>query len=461
MNQSPILSPSHASNVLRSLGSLEQVLWLGSQHRPKHFALAAEINGKTTIEGWRTALDAVQRRHPLLSVRIEKVEGHAPRFLQVPGASIPLRILQGDGALSHWESEMEREMSSPVDPQEAPLIRATLLHHGDRAVCILVAHHAIADGISVTYLIRDLLQALSGQELEPLPVPPTHEELLGITGSEASPVISGGDRAMPPAPPATYRMWDGSPPHIKKLRLTTHLTATLRDRARQEGTTVHGALSVALAFAAREISGGAAQDSIRICSPIDTRDLLGLGGECVAVTGMAVIPIEPRRGDAFWSLARRAKSDLAPARSCEGLVAAQSAMHQAVVNGIDVQGVAGFLAAVFAHDIMLSNLGQVRFGTQFGALRLEAVWGPAILMGFAGAQTVGVTTVNGAIGLLHTSYEPIDSLLEATEGFLRAACATLSGAVSEDFVGSLRPKVKRCAPLTSAEGNLTTAEQRP
>ena len=399
MKQQPTFSPLHASNVLRSLGSLEKVLWLGSQHHPKHFALAAEIHGKTTIEDWRSALDAVQRRHPLLSVCIEKSEGHAPRFLQVPGASIPLRILQGEDALSHWESEMEREMSQPVDPQKAPLIRATLLHKGDRAVCILVAHHAIADGISVTYLIRDLLQALSGQALEPLPVPPTHEEFLGITGSEAGPVVSGGDGAMPSALPATYRAWDGSPPRIKKLRLTTELTATLRDRARQERTTVHGALSVALAFAASEISGGAAKGPIRICSPIDTRDLLGLGGECVPVTGMAVIRVEKHRGDAFWNLARRAKGDLAPARSREGLVAAQSGMHQAVMNGIDVQGVAGFLAAVFAHDIMLSNLGQIRFETQIGALRLEAVWGPAILMGFAGAQTVGVTTVNGAIGL--------------------------------------------------------------
>ncbi len=437
MKHPPILSPSHASNVLRSLGSLEQVLWLGSQHHPKHFALAAEVHGKTTIEDWRSALDAVQRRHPLLSVCIEKSEGHAPRFLQVPGASIPLRIVQGEDALSQWESEMEREMSQPVEPQEAPLIRATLLHGSDRAVCILVAHHAIADGISVTYLIRDLLQALSGQALEPLPVPPTHEEFLGITASEASPVISGGDGAMPSVPPETYRMWDGSPPLIKKLRLTTALTATLRDRARQEETTVHGALSVALAFAASEISGGAAQGAVRICSPIDTRDLLGLGGECVPVTGMAVIPIEKHRGDAFWSLARRAKGDLAPARSREGLVAAQSGMHQAVINGIDVQGVAGFLAAVFAHDIMLSNLGQIRFETQIGALRLEAVWGPAILMGFAGAQTVGVTTVNGAIGLLHTSFEPMDSLLETTEKTLSAACTAVPSAVPSNFVGSL------------------------
>ena len=46
--------PSHASNLFRHLGSLEQVLWLGSQHRPKHFALAAEVHGKTTIEGWRS-----------------------------------------------------------------------------------------------------------------------------------------------------------------------------------------------------------------------------------------------------------------------------------------------------------------------------------------------------------------------------------------------------------------------
>jgi len=62
------------------------------QSAPKHFAMAAEIEGTTTIEGWRAALDAVQRRHPLLSVCIEGKEGSTLHFSHTAGAPIPLRI---------------------------------------------------------------------------------------------------------------------------------------------------------------------------------------------------------------------------------------------------------------------------------------------------------------------------------------------------------------------------------
>ena len=52
--------------VLRPLGSFEEFFWLIDQNRPLHFALAAQVQGPTTVGRWRDALDLVQRRHPLL-----------------------------------------------------------------------------------------------------------------------------------------------------------------------------------------------------------------------------------------------------------------------------------------------------------------------------------------------------------------------------------------------------------
>ena len=124
----------------------------------------------------------------------------------------------------------------------------------------------------------------------------------------------------------------------------------------------------------------------------------------------------------IWDTARQATHDLAPARTREGLVANRRPLQEAMTKGIDVQAAAGLFAQVFPHDILLSNLGNLRFATHFGALELEALWGPTIHLGFEGAQTVGVATVNGAMHLLHTSYGPMDSLLESTEQILTAAC---------------------------------------
>jgi hypothetical protein len=43
-----------------------------------------------------------------------------------------------------------------------------LLLEEQQAVCILVVQHSIADGRSLTFVIRDLLQALVGKPIDPL-----------------------------------------------------------------------------------------------------------------------------------------------------------------------------------------------------------------------------------------------------------------------------------------------------
>jgi hypothetical protein len=192
--------------VLRPLGSLEEFLWLIDQNRPVHFALAAQVQGPTTVERWRDALDLVQLRHPLLSVRIETNGNSRPHFRRETAARIPLRVAQENDVAQRWESEIELELSIPFNARQAPLVRAVLLHEANQAVFILVAHHSIADGLSIAFVIRDLLQALSGNPIDLLPVLPAHEEILGVIrsdGLQAEP--SKESNSTPPARPATYQ----------------------------------------------------------------------------------------------------------------------------------------------------------------------------------------------------------------------------------------------------------------
>jgi hypothetical protein len=87
-----------------------------------------------------------------------------------------------------------------------------------------------------------------------------------------------------------------------------------------------------------------------------------------------------------------------------------------------VAGAAQLLAQAFPCELLLTNLGNLPIRFETGALKLEALWGPSVLLGFEGEQTVGVTTTNGSLCLLHTSFAPIRSLLHRTERILRSAC---------------------------------------
>jgi NRPS condensation-like uncharacterized protein len=413
-----------APTVLRPLGSLEEFLWLIDQNRPVHFALAAQIQGPSTVGRWRDALDLVQRRHPLLSVCIETNGNCRPHFRQKTAAPIPLRVVQENNVAQRWESEIELELSIPFNARRAPLVRAVLLHEANQAVFILVAHHSIADGLSIAFVIRDLLQALSGNPIDLLPLLPAHEEILRVTQSDAAQVEpSKESNSTPSARPATYIRKEDLRPRIKGLRLTPELTGKLRERARQEGTTVHGALSSAVALAYWQTSPESREKPIRICSPIDSRKLLGLGEACAALISARVVAIEPHASTVFWDIARHSMVGLARSQTLKGIFASRNAFHRTIKVGIDVPTAAAICAHAFAHEIRLTNLGKLPYATEFGELKLQAVWGPSVSARFEDALTIGVATTNGALCLLETRVGSSASLLETAEQTLVSACA--------------------------------------
>jgi NRPS condensation-like uncharacterized protein len=155
---------------------------------------------------------------------------------------------------------------------------------------------------------------------------------------------------------------------------------------------------------------------------MDLRKLLGLGEDYAVLAGSTIVSADPRGLAVFWDVARRATTNLVAVRTLDGVVASTNTLYQAVLNRLDVQTAAQIMASKFAHEICLTNLGNLRYETSFGELRLDAIWGPVVFAGFEGAQTIGVTTTNGTLCLLHASYTPAQSLLELTKQLLVSAC---------------------------------------
>ena len=164
-------------DLLRPLGAFEELFCLFDQCFPTNHALAAQISGHSTVQQWRDALDAVQRRHPLLSACIDTTFNRVPHFRRVAGQPIPLRVVTSPGA--QWQQEIAEEVNSPFTPDQAPLFRAVLLHQEAHCTFILSSHHAVSDGSSLIFLLRDMLLALSGHALEALPLAPSRETLFG------------------------------------------------------------------------------------------------------------------------------------------------------------------------------------------------------------------------------------------------------------------------------------------
>jgi hypothetical protein len=131
------------------LGSLEELVWLYDQTSPFHFVMGATFVGAETAVPWPKVLDALQRRHPLLRVRIEGDASAYPKFVTDEVARVPLRMGVVDIG---WAGEISRELQVPFDHHNAPLIRAVVCGDTTGSTLLLAAHHAIADAISLTWI---------------------------------------------------------------------------------------------------------------------------------------------------------------------------------------------------------------------------------------------------------------------------------------------------------------------
>jgi hypothetical protein len=338
-------------------------------------------------------------------------------FVQETLAPIPLRVVRRDAGRS-WERELEREYATPFGVADIPLMRVALLYGKEACNVIVTVHHAIADGLSIAHLIRDLLEALSGKALKVLTIRPSHEEVcstLKIPHGE----IASQKRA---TRLERYIDWNQDRLAIRSHRFSAEMTDRLRIRSRDELTTVHGALSAAFILAAHQLAKRD-KSPIYLLSAVDTRRFLGLDYDLNFSVLFPTHPYDLSNSPLLWTLARGITRNLEPLRTLPGIAGAFNAfdsfVHQATPADI-----AAFELQMVACDVLVSNLGVIPFETSFGSLTLEGLWGPSVLMGTEGEQAIGVATLHGAIHLLHTSFAPLPSLLETAERILLAALAS-------------------------------------
>ncbi len=404
---------------LRPLSALEKMVWYADQKHPNHFCVVGLIEGETRPHQWRDAIDSVIARAPLAWCRILTDANGSPELWSDVAGSVPLNVVSG--ATGEWEREVAAQMVQPFDTSRSPLVRATLLHEPGRATLILVAHHTIADGLSLTYLLRDILHALGGHPVARSSNTDAAEDLaqrrLGVFPPAELPELPS---------PVAYRSHDKTLPQIASACLDEHTTELLRQRSRAERTTVHCVLAASLVRAHSNLRPEE-RSPTRILSPIDLRKRLLGSTDHLGLCILGVVSQQTDRGSDLWKEARSFSIGFEPAKSVEGLTSIMAIVKALEARFTSVQQASDVLASAFGCDLLLSNLGLVDVPEIYGDLTLRSLWGPSVVMGFVDEQTVGVTTFMGRLHLLHTSYSPTQGLLQEALHLIREALRNESG----------------------------------
>ncbi|MGV3604441.1 MAG: phthiocerol/phthiodiolone dimycocerosyl transferase family protein [Dyadobacter fermentans] len=397
----------------RTLGAFEKTFWLLDQIDSKDFCLAADISGTRPVEQWRKAIDMAQQRHPNLSVRVVLDELSRPALEHVHYLPIPLRVVHAEQDY-RWEQEVEKELSERFNTAEGPLLRVVLVQKTDSTVLILSANHTVADGTSLSYLTRDILLAVTGNELALMQPQVSNDETLDLPEDLPAQTVE---------PVLGLKMkTDAVNPLVSSHRFSESTTRNILERARQENTSVHGAICAAVLLASRKMRPEWDSTRMELVSPVCTRAALGLDDNVgLNITTQSVF-FDNQPYLSFWDLARLAKAGLGGTSSVEYTTGYLSFFRDIVFGHNNMQQMLDALKQAFNHHIMVTNLVRVKYKTDFGPLKLEALYGPMVRSGKGMEQTIGALTTNGSLCLTNTSDTPIPGLLLEMEQILEKAC---------------------------------------
>ncbi len=389
----------------RELNEIEYFNWCVGQ--PYNMAVAVRIHGDLDPDRLRGALDRAQQRHPLLRVNTEIGPTGLPWFTSDGVGAIPLAVLDSSEPEAARRLA-EAELTAPFAMDRAgsprlPLLRVSLLLPREPAEVVdlvLTAQHVIADGLSMVFLVRDLLHFMERPDA-PLPVldaAASPADLLPAEVRRHIPTSALRFRIVLWLAKAWVRLRLGRRPAApgpltrqhRSWELTPDQTSRLRVRCRMEGVSVQAAICTAFLGA-----------FVAIHVPVNVRPLLARPvGEAVGLfVGAAEVRLRYRAALGFWGNARRFQRRLGRAlRNPFGVFQ----LFSKAVPAEAIRQLGALLVAVTAgqRPFAVTNLGELdRSGVQRQGpgLRIESFFGA--VTGIVDSSVLTVYTLGGSMRL--------------------------------------------------------------
>jgi hypothetical protein len=394
--------------MLRKLSPVERFTFLLGRDEPVSIAAAVRFDGQISPDLMKNALTKARQRHPLTAARVVKQKG-AFWFESTEEETLPLEIIEEtEGNEDRWRALMAQGVARLIDPEKDPLVRFVWVRRSDSSELVLICHHAISDGLSLAYFMKDALGFLRDPAAEPvrLPVAPPMEELVPpevesqLSGNIIGDVkqwvtrsTSGGKRSNPGSKPA----WKF---RLVATDLSVEETDRLAVRSRENGTSVQGAIGAAFLLAFAERFGGEGSYVRGMQSPMNVRHLLAEPvGEAFGLFANQLyteVDCSPERD--FWEIARDVRSNLLAQTKPLQVFGPLVRFNQVLKLGIGVDFLyrlgKGRTFGSGEHDVTVSNLGRLEF-PEGGPIQLSAFY--ATFSAMRDGRFVCVSSLNGRL----------------------------------------------------------------
>ena len=415
---------------------------------PMYVVMTARIRGRVPRETVSKALQQVRQRHFLLGTRVE-FEADGAAYLKREGtAAFQLDEIVAEDE-NHWERVVRDQLRTPFDLQKGPLVRFSLVQSEAVSRLIVCAHHVICDGISLGFLVRDMLSICGSPDakLQGLPMPPQITQATASMPLKINVIrrwIISRIRRVWAAKNIRFdqelhermlnRFFEKNDAiQVSTVELSASETGNLVSRCRAEKVTVNSAIWGAFLEAQDKIlphskihsTAGLAR-SLRPFLRPEVHDSFGFFAGSMTFR----LPYELR--PSFWEMVRdvhrRIRRRLDAENPFQLLI--MELVHPTLADSLYFQKL-GFIDERLSRKMLklahwhklyygcaITNVGRLDIPEQYGPLTLEAINGPFVYSD-VNEKTVGITTVADRLTISMTSNSQQVSEHDASKILLR------------------------------------------
>ena len=429
----------------RSLSSMERM----ALHMPNaNVVLAVRVRRAIDVPDIERALPALQRRHPMLGVRVEIRDAGRAHFMS-QGVELPEVIDAEGGSL---EETISQQHQRGFAWDRGPMLRLCRIPDGDRTLCMITAHHATCDGLSLFFVLRDLVEWISTGRFtlpDPHPVgiqdaapatrtPWVERQMMGLLGRKWR--RKGISFAAADTERLHERFWSKHESRAILEQLTQRETASLLEASRRRAVTVGNLLTTACLKAQAKVQHGSpiADTTLVSVSLADRLRPPATGALGFYATGVRVAHAFDTT-QTLWENAKAFAADLAKLLDSESLFAMRRlefidpGLIDALAfarGGLCDDPLAMRLLSRSGKDrvmagLLMANLGLLTRDDETAGDLLDAVYGPFVCSDTT-EKYMAAATVHGRLNL-SLSHDK----------------AVLSPAVADSFFGEVLQELRQ------------------
>lgn len=402
---------------------------------PFNVIMVANIRGNIDSKRLSEVLNRLRTRHALLAVRVVVDEDDVAWFVTEGVSEFSLEVIPRENE-NQWVEKTEAEIKVPFPFDKGPMSRFILLHSHDVSELIICAHHSVCDGLSLIYLIKDILQHLGKPDsnLEILPDPPAIDHNTVPSPPSIKPIPRKIIKLVNKRWEKKNIRFDHN--DMERLHsvfweenvgrklltwiLSEEMTKVVVSRSNKEKVTVNTALWTAFLAAQYDVQAPLKSYHQRLGMAVNTRDkLLVPVGESFGFYASSLtvrLKYTPRKS--FWENARNIhnciRTELEKTELFRMLVAdllSPSLLDSIYFSKYNLMNsrISKMLLRMMNFDKIsygysITNVGKINIPSVYGQLRLDTVYGPAVYSD-VNEKLIGVITIGDRISFMMTYNE--------------------------------------------------------